>query len=137
MKHKSDQNHHNHTEVNKTSDSTKISVAFQERLAHVPPEQKVHAIVVLDRSQSNTKETQSSRQNRQERQRTIDKMRELSEKSLDEIDRILTEHKGKRLSDRVNVLGTIPIETSRSGIYALAESPIVKSILEDQKISLV
>ena len=39
--------------------------------------------------------------------------------------------------ERANALGSLPVETTSSGILALAESGHVKAILEDQEFSLL
>jgi hypothetical protein len=41
---------------------------------------------------------------------------------------------GERLTDDVDVLGSITVETTAEGIKALAASEHVKAILEDQSI---
>ena len=114
----------------------KISTAFMARLAQALPEQPVHAIVILDRTEMGA-QANGQRQTREERQSAIETMRQLSARSLGEIDRILTKFNGNRLADHADVLGSIPVEATPPGIFALAESPSVKRILEDQRISLV
>ena len=71
---------------------------------------------------------------RAERQELAQAVRALTESALPEIDLILAPTAGKRLSDRPNALGAIPVETTPEGIHALAASSRVKTILEDQAL---
>ena len=54
-----------------------------------------------------------------------------------DIEAILKEFEGKLLADKVGAMGCIPIETTRTGIYALVDSKHIKVILEDQPISAI
>jgi len=56
-------------------------------------------------------------------------------KLLEELDRILGQHEGKRLAESPNALGCVPIEATREGVLAVAESELVEAVLEDQPIS--
>ncbi len=55
--------------------------------------------------------------------------------ALQEIDRILAHDQGKRLSEQPDALGTVAVETTPPGVFALAQSDRVKVILEDQGIT--
>ena len=109
----------------------KISTVFQSRLARLKNAEKTHAIVLLETKAAGDGRRQSATGRRQ----TITKVQQAAEKSLSQIDAILTRYDGRRLTDHASVLGTIPVETTRSGIYALANLPNVKAIMEDQSIS--
>ena len=50
------------------------------------------------------------------------------------IDAALAAHGGRRRADRVSLLGTVPVETTVAGIYALADLDGVRAILEDQPL---
>ena len=53
---------------------------------------------------------------------------------LPEIDRILEEHRGRRLKGEIGALGAVPVATTRAGIDALTASEHVQAIFEDQAI---
>jgi hypothetical protein len=110
----------------------KISRQFKARLARLGPEQKVRAVVMLATEGADIA-ARPSRANRQAIQAAI---RQATATALPEIDRLLKQHGGKRLAAYANALGGIPIETTATGIDALAASKQVKVILEDQAISL-
>ncbi len=117
-----------------TAQHSKISREFAARLDRFGPQQKVRAIVLLRTKDAGTVAPQ--RPSRVNRQTTIEAVRQSAEQALGEIDGILERFDGKRLAN-VNALGSIPIETTVSGIVALASSEHVKAILEDQPISLL
>jgi hypothetical protein len=116
-----------------TIHSDKISREFQTRLDNLKPEQTIRAILL---SQVDT-DRQEKRLTRTERQEKATAIRAAAEKTLPEIDTILDKHEGKRLADKPNALGAIPVETTRAGLAALADSLHVRAILEDQRISLL
>jgi hypothetical protein len=103
----------------------KISREFKSRLDRLDPEQRVRAIVML----------QVPRQSGRGRQAVTESVRRAADMALPEIDSILERYDGKRLSDRVNALATISVETTPAGIHALADSEHVRAILEDQAIA--
>jgi hypothetical protein len=53
---------------------------------------------------------------------------------LKSIDAIIKHFNGNPLSERPDLLGSIPIEITAAGINALAESDAVKAVIEDQAI---
>jgi hypothetical protein len=55
---------------------------------------------------------------------------------LQEVDAILARFHGRRLAEGPNALGYIPVETTSSGIRALAQSDSVRGIIEDQPVRL-
>src|SRR5215831_17099972 len=115
--------------------NAKISPAFSARLAHLKPQQKIRAMIMLHVDVPG--KSSGQRQSRTERQAMIERIRESAEPALTEIDDILAHYSGKRLAASVNALGAIPIETTAAGINALAASERVKAILEDQTVSLL
>ena len=75
-----------------------------------------------------------NRSSRQDREATIQRVREASRSALPDIDFILARHHGKRLSEDVDALGSITVETTAGGIKELSASEHGKAILEDQPI---
>jgi hypothetical protein len=119
----------------KDSNNDKISPAFKARLDRMNPREKVGVLVVLN--PRDTDGASGRRQSPAERQAAIDAMRKSVEPALAEIDRVLELFGGKPLAPHVNALGSVPVETTAEGITALADLEPVKSILEDQPISLL
>ena len=113
----------------------KISPEFAARLASLGAQHKLRAIVMLH--PQTTSQESTRRLTRAERQAVIKTMRQAIAPTLDEIDRLLVQHDGKRLAQTVSAVGTIPIETTPAGVYALAALTCVKAILEDQRITLL
>jgi hypothetical protein len=111
----------------------KISREFESRLDRFDPEQKVRAIVMLQ--VEGPRPGAGRQQTRKGRHATIESTRRSSETSLPEIDSILERFSGKRLTQNVNALASILVETTPAGIRALAESGRVSAIIEDQPIS--
>lgn len=114
------------------SRAAKISPAFDKRLASLPPDVPVRAILVLH-SHVPPKTTER-RLTREERQARIQAMRRSAQASLSTIDAILHRLGGSRLSDQPTALGTITVETNPAGIFAFAATDEVQAILEDQPI---
>jgi DNA-binding Lrp family transcriptional regulator len=110
----------------------KISSEFSAKLNNFGTNEKVRAIVLL--YSENIKKSNGKRLSNDERQSIMESMRISSEQALSDIDKILKNFAGQRLSENISVLGSLPVETTPEGIKALAESKWVKSILEDQKI---
>ena len=114
--------------------SPKISREFATRLERCKPQQKVRTIVLIDvKREEVAAEKPRSRLNRQA---DIATLRLSAAQALGAIDGILQRFDGKRLAE-VNALGSIPVEVTAEGIFALAESQHVKAVLEDQPISLL
>ena len=111
----------------------KISPAFTARLAHLTPQQTVRAVVLL-RSPVSADPTAPRAVRAAKRQALIEALRHAAAPELLELDQTLERYYGKRLAASVNALGAVPVETTAAGIHALAASPYVKAILEDQTI---
>ena len=109
-----------------------ISREFTARLNRLGAKQKVRAIVLLQTGENKANPTKPS--SRQKRKEAIEKVRQASRSSLPNIDQILAQHSGKRLSEEVDALGSIAVESTAEGIKALAASEHVKAIFEDQEI---
>ena len=88
----------------------KISPEFSARLAHLKPQQKIRAMVMVGVNVPG--KTPGQRQSRAERQAVIEQIRHSAEPALLEIDGILEHYNGKRLAAGVNALGAVPIETT-------------------------
>jgi malate synthase len=111
-----------------------ISDQFKGRLQGFAPERMVQAIVFI--RTNFTKKNPKRRETRAERQAAIATIRKSGEAVLPEIDKILAQHGGKRLSDP-NALGSILVETTVAGVFALAASENVSAILENQPVHLI
>ncbi len=118
-----------------TAPQSKISQEFAARLGRLKSGQKIRAILLLQ-SHGGLQSAAERVRSRHARQEAITLIRQSSGQALDAIDRILERFGGKRLAD-VNALGSIPVETTLAGISALAASDHVRTILEDQPISLL
>ena len=112
---------------------SKISAGFSAKLARLGSGDTVRAVVVTRAASAERKPAR--RQSRQERKAAIEAVRQAAEEALPEIDRVLKEAGGRRLTDSPDALGSIAVETTAAGIMALAESSRVKVVLEDQSIS--
>ena len=119
----------------KVSNNSKISPEFSARLKQVGPQQKVRAVVFLNNNEN--PQSAGRRQSRVQREAMINQKRQSAEPALKVIDGILDRYDGKRLTENVNALGSISVETTVAGITALADTKHVKTILEDQSISIV
>jgi hypothetical protein len=111
----------------------KISPQFRAHLAHLTPDDKVRAIVLLHLPIQQT----SQRTSRLQRQEILKNLRTSTKGAIDEIDHILAHFGGHRLSDEIDFLGGIVVDTPVAGIQPLSESKYVKVILENQPVSLV
>ncbi len=111
---------------------TGISEPFASRLARLKPRQVMRAIVMVDVSPA--RKDPRRRMSRQERRGAIDAMRKAAQPALVEIDEILEQFKGKRLDETVTALGTVLVEATAAGMKALAQSPRIKAVMEDQSI---
>ena len=120
------------SEPNQKNLPATISRELAIRLKGLPPKQLVRAMVML-RTDENSMMS-PARPSRQERETRIQQVREASRSALPHIDLILERHHGKRLSDDIDALGSITVETTAEGIRDLSASEHVKAILEDQPI---
>ena len=125
------------TKNDDNSTGVKISPPFRARLRKLAPTEKIQAIVLIRTPQKTS--GAGRRQSREQRQATIAAIQSAAESAYEELDRILAGHNGQRLaeSETPNALGCIPIEATAQGVLAVAESELVKAVLEDQPISLL
>jgi hypothetical protein len=119
------------TTLHLNSAKKKISQVFQTRLAGLDNDQMIHAIILL----KTVPGSDARGQPRGYRQALTAYTGKSIEKHLPEIDTVLSRYGGRRLADHTSVLGSVPVATTRSGIYALAELPHVKAIIEKQSVS--
>lgn len=110
---------------------SKISDEFAERLATLPCEQRVRAIVMpapyLVRNGAD-------RPTSKERQTILREARKRTEQTFADIDQVLAETGGHRVTASGNALGFIVVETTADGIEAICDLDWVGTILEDQPI---
>jgi len=120
------------SQANRNQASSAISREFSARLDKLKATQKVRAVVMLQTGG----ETKISvgRASSPEREAAIEQVRQAARALLPHIDRILERYDGQRLTEDVNALGSIVVETTAEGIKALAASEYVKTMFEDQSI---
>jgi hypothetical protein len=109
----------------------KISSEFASRLRQLEPGQRVRVVLFIE---TPPVPAQASRQTPEARQNSIESVKQLTQRALADIDRILRGHSGSRLSKSPNALGSLTVETTVAGVSALARSKWVKSVVEDQPI---
>jgi hypothetical protein len=109
----------------------KISSEFASRLRQLESGQQVRIVLFLE---TPSMPANASRQTPDARQANVESVKQATRRALSDIDRILREHGGSRLSRSPNALGSLTAETTAAGVSALARSPWVKSVMEDQPI---
>jgi hypothetical protein len=112
------------------SETQKISAGLQARLDRMPRDVFVRAVVVLNTG--GAADRRARRQSPEERQAAVARTKATASELLPQVDSVLSEAGGRRLSDSPDALGAIIVEASPAGIRRLAESSSVKAILEDQ-----
>lgn len=110
----------------------KISPEFAARLASLNSKDRIRVLVFL-RVRSGDRDREK-RLTPEERKAQIEAVRAAAEESLDRIRPILERHGGKILDESPSLMGTIPVETTVAGVYAICESDAVEAIVEDQAI---
>jgi hypothetical protein len=110
----------------------KISPMFAARLKELKPQDKVRAIVMLDTNKPEP--TLKKRPTKTARKTALKKTRDSVAKVLPDIDRILRQHRGRRLKSEIDALSAVPVITTAAGIDALTNSEYVKAIIEDQAL---
>ncbi len=119
--------------IHACSRSGKISDEFADRLASLSDQQKVRA-VVMPAPYLVSNGSQGQRVRGEERQAIVREARTRTEETFSEIDAVLAQAGGQRLTERGNALGFIVIETTVDGITAIADLNWVGTVLEDQSI---
>lgn len=116
-------------------DNPKISSAFANRLAAMASDQWVRVIVMLAPYLSGTSGARvQGAPAGEERQTILRETRERTEASFSEVDTVLAETGGYRLTAAGNSLGFIVVETTVDGVAALSRLTWVGSLLEDQSV---
>jgi hypothetical protein len=118
---------------------TKISDEFAERLAALPRNQCVRAIVLPApyMLSNRTNGANGDRPSSAERQAIIREARRRTEETFAEIDAVLARSGGQRVTGAGNTLGFIVVETTPEGIDAICRLEWVGTVLEDQPIHLL
>jgi hypothetical protein len=111
--------------------SAKISHEFAKRLAALPPDRQVRAIVL---PAPYLVSSNGARVQGEERQARLREARTRTEETFADVDKVLAKTGGKRLTECGNALSFIVVETCRRGIAALAELGWVGTVIEDQAI---
>ena len=113
---------------------SKLSKEFVARLASLPAHETLHAVVLID-----TREQRSAsvRQTPRQRRAAIGALRRASRHILVDLDEILAKRGGRRLDDDVSALGTVAVEATPGVIKILANLKDVKTVLEDQSVSML
>lgn len=118
------------------STKSKISHEFAVRLDRLGPGETIRAILLLE-VKSSEKPGAGGRQSAVQRGAAVDRVRQAAGNALKDIDDILEGFKGRRLDKHPTALGSVLVETTAAGVYALAASAKVKAIIEDQGVSLI
>jgi hypothetical protein len=118
------------------STKNKISNEFAARLDQLGPGETIRAIVLLE-VKSSEKPGIRGRQSPNQREAAVERVLQAAENALKDIDDILSGIKGRRLDKHPTAVGSVLVETTAAGVYALAESSKVKVIIEDQGVSLI
>jgi hypothetical protein len=90
--------------------AAKISPQFDRRLRSLRPADRVQAILLLDVPSRGRRA--GARTTAIERDAIGGEIATAGDAAVPEIDRILRDHGGRRLADAVNVLGSLPVETT-------------------------
>jgi hypothetical protein len=113
---------------------TKISNEFAHRLALLPSNHQVRAIVLPAPYLVNGNGSNGARVQGEARQAILREARTRTEETFAEIDNVLASVGGQRLTESGNALGFVVVETTADGISAIANLGWVGTILEDQAI---
>lgn len=113
---------------------SKLSKEFAARLAALPAHETLHAVVLLDTSEQRSA---AIRQTPHQRRAAIGALRRASRNILVDMDEILAKRGGRRLDDDVSALGTVAVEATPGVIRILANLKDVKTVLEDQSVSML
>ncbi|UCE46711.1 MAG: hypothetical protein JSW47_13965 [Phycisphaerales bacterium] len=113
----------------------KLGAEFRLRLSQAEPDDRIRAVIVLNIAPPTA--ARAGRLSREAKERTARRMKEVATELLPEIDSVLRDYHGKRLTEDVDVLGTISVEAPAAGLLAVARCDTVRAVLEDQDISLL
>jgi hypothetical protein len=113
---------------------SKLSKEFVARLASIPGHETLHAVVLLETSE---RCSASQRHTPRQRRAAIGALRSACRPVLVDMDEILAKRGGRRLDDDVSALGTVAVEATPGVIKILANLKDVKTVLEDQNVSML
>ena len=114
----------------------KISRELAARLDRRKPDELMRAVVMLFIGRPAT--ATGRRALRANREKLLDAREDAVRAALDDIEHVLHRHGGHRIpGTEIGALGSIAVETTPAGIRALAECPGVRTVLEDQTVSLI
>jgi len=113
-------------------DNPKISNAFASRLAMMASNQWVRVILMPAPYLAGNRG--GERLSGEERQTILREARDRTEAGFSEVDAVLSQTGGSRLTDAGNSLGYIIVETTVDGVATLSELTWVGSLLEDQSV---
>jgi hypothetical protein len=113
---------------------SKISTEFAERLARLGYDQTVRAVVL---PAPYLVESGGARPRGTDRQAILRETRRRTEEAFAEIDAVLADRGGQRVSVGGNALGFIVVETTADGIQAICGLDWVGVVMEDQPIHLL
>ena len=114
-----------------SAERQKLSKPLASRLEQLGSAQTTRLIVLLSLP-TGPDQPDGRASRRAMRAATVEAVRSASQPGLAEVDRILSEHGGRRLHGDVTALGAIAVETTADGARALSKSEHVRAILEDQ-----
>ena len=113
---------------------SKLSKEFAARLESTPAHEKLYAVVLLEPIRE---QRSSKRHGPRKRRAAVGALRMACRPVLVDMDEILAKFGGRRIDDDVSALGTVAVEATPTGIRILANLKDVKTVLEDQVISLL
>ena len=113
---------------------SKLSKEFAARLESIPAHEKLYALVLLEPS---GERSPSHRHGPRQRRTAVGALRNACRPVLVDMDEILAKCGGRRLDDEVSALGTVAVEATPAGIRILANLRDVKTVIEDQNLSLL
>ena len=113
---------------------SKLSQEFAARLDSTPAHEILYAVVLLEPRQERSR---SHRHTSRQRRAAVGALRKACRHVLVDLDEILSNCGGRRLDDEVSALGTVAVEATPAGIKKLARLKDVKTVLEDQNVSLL
>ena len=114
--------------------TSKLSEEFSARLDSSPAHEKLYAVVLLELRRERSR---SHRQSSCQRDAAVGALRENCKRVLVDLDEILATCGGRRIDENVSALGTVSIEATPAGIRKIALLQDVKTVFEDQKLSLI
>ena len=119
-----------HTET----DASKIGGQFPDRIQAGGDGCVFRAVVLLNVPATPPRTQRITPHQRAERVREVTAR---AAELLPDVDALLQQHQGQRLSTAPDLFGAVVVETTGAGIRALAASDAVRAIMEDQPVRLV